>query len=129
MLSAVAAPELAPVRARGHTRATAQAGGRTGCRRRRACGVVAVRLGVWGTGTGDEVTIEHRRDRLARHTLALLPRADGGEAARPRRNRRTAARGRQTANRKTSSYSWRCWIATVSKAGRATASTPSMSPT
>ena len=28
-----------------------------GCRRRRGCGVVAVRLGVWGTGTGDEVTM------------------------------------------------------------------------
>src|ERR1035441_5680677 len=33
---------------------------------------------------------EHRRARLARHALSLLPRQDGSEAARPRRDRRAS---------------------------------------
>ena len=40
----------------------------------------------------------HRWPRLARHALALFPRADGGEAAGARRDRRTPARGRRTAD-------------------------------
>src|ERR1019366_6550715 len=77
----------------GATGAPAPPSGRTapGCRRQRVCGVVAVRLGVWGStglaarenGRGRRGDHEHRRARLARHTLALLPRADGSEAGGP----------------------------------------------
>ena len=53
--------------------------------------------GTRGVGRRRRGDHEHRRARLARHALALLPRADGGEAARPRRNRRTPARSRREA--------------------------------
>ena len=54
MLSAVGSPELARVRAHGRHR---RDGSRQVVGRWRGCGVVAVRLGVWGTGAGDEVTM------------------------------------------------------------------------
>src|ERR1035441_8351036 len=46
---------------------------------------------------------EHHWARLARYALALLPRADGSEAARPRRDRRTPARAWRT----TLAHTWR----------------------
>src|ERR1035437_7104256 len=38
-----------------------------------------------------------RRARLARHAVALLPRADGSQTTRPGRDRRTPARSRREA--------------------------------
>ena len=48
-------------------------------------------------GRGRRGDHEHRRARLARHAIALLPRADGSEAARPRRNRHSPERRRPRA--------------------------------
>ena len=54
--------------------------------------------GAFRVGRGRRGDHEHRGARLARHALALLPRADGSEAARPRRDRRAPARGRREAD-------------------------------
>ncbi|MGA3100174.1 MAG: hypothetical protein ABSF25_27285 [Bryobacteraceae bacterium] len=48
-------------------------------------------------GRGRRSDHEHRRARLSRHALALLPRADGSEAAGPRRDRHAATRRRREA--------------------------------
>ena len=48
-------------------------------------------------GRGRRGDHEHRWTRIAGHAFAVLPRADGGQAARPRRNRRTPEGGRQEA--------------------------------
>src|ERR1035441_6525976 len=51
---------------------------------------------------------EHRRARLSRHAFALLPRADGGEAACPRRDRHAPARSRREAKRGNRTPAARC---------------------
>src|ERR1035441_10295916 len=63
------------------------------------------------SGTGRRGDHEHLRARLSRHALASLPRADGSEAARPRRGRRAPVCGRREAGaRKQNGGSRLRWI-------------------